>query len=86
MENPRRIGVVGSGVSGLAAAYSLALSGHEVTLLEKDDRFGGHTFTYSQNTSDEYPVDMGFQVFNLTTYPYLVNSNSICYDTIYDVA
>lgn len=66
------IGVVGSGISGLSAAYSLALAGHSVTLLEKDSRFGGHTFTYAQDDEDKYPVDLGFQVYNLTNYPYLV--------------
>ncbi|MFT4745491.1 MAG: putative NAD/FAD-binding protein [Nonlabens sp.] len=41
-----RIAVVGSGISGLAAAWMLAPT-HEVHLFEKRDRLGGHTHTLS---------------------------------------
>ncbi|MBY0232796.1 MAG: FAD-dependent monooxygenase, partial [Gemmataceae bacterium] len=37
---PYRIGVVGLGVAGAAAAYLLARDGHEVTLLEQAPRLG----------------------------------------------
>ncbi|MCE5303315.1 MAG: glutamate synthase subunit beta [Planctomycetaceae bacterium] len=37
----RRVAVVGSGPSGLAAAQQLAREGHEVVVFEKDDRLGG---------------------------------------------
>lgn len=37
----RRVGVVGSGPAGLAAAQELARAGHDVTLFERDDRLGG---------------------------------------------
>ena len=37
----RRVAVVGSGPAGLAAADQLNRAGHEVTVYEKDDRFGG---------------------------------------------
>jgi glutamate synthase (NADPH/NADH) small chain len=37
----RRVAVVGSGPSGLAAAQQLARAGHEVTVFEKNDRVGG---------------------------------------------
>jgi glutamate synthase (NADPH) small chain len=37
----KRVAVVGSGPAGLAAAQQLARRGHDVTVLEKDDRIGG---------------------------------------------
>jgi phytoene dehydrogenase-like protein len=42
---PKRVAVVGSGVSGLVAAYSLQDQGYEVSLYEKGDRLGGHAWT-----------------------------------------
>ncbi|KAL4856846.1 Tuberculostearic acid methyltransferase UfaA1 [Chlorella vulgaris] len=65
----RRIAVVGSGISGLSAAYLLNRAGAHVTLFESEETCGGHTLT---DTSSGYPVDLGFQVYNLTTYPHLV--------------
>eukprot|EP00798_Chlamydomonas_sp_ICE-L_P023397 gene23397-30675_t len=66
MLEQKKIAVVGSGISGLSAAWLLHRNGAHVTLFEKDSVFGGHTLT---DTSSPYPVDLGFQVYNLTTYP-----------------
>jgi uncharacterized protein len=68
----RQIAVVGSGVSGLTAAYVLA-RGHDVTLFEADDRLGGHAHTHRILTAAgaELDVDSGFIVCNETTYPLL---------------
>ena len=62
------IAVIGSGISGLSAAWLLSRQ-HSVTLFEKDDRFGGHSNTVE--TRPETPVDTGFIVFNKKTYPNL---------------
>lgn len=66
----KRIAVVGSGVSGLATAWLLQHHGAEVTLFEAEQTCGGHTLT--DHTSG-FPVDLGFQVYNLSTYPHLVS-------------
>ena len=59
------IAVVGSGVSGLSAAWLLSKS-HTVTMFEADQRLGGHAHT---EVLDKVPVDVGFIVFNEKTYP-----------------
>lgn len=73
-EAPKRIAVVGSGIAGLSCAWLLAQQ-HDVTLFEKDDRFGGHSNTVLlDGTADQppLPVDTGFIVFNPQSYPNLV--------------
>ena len=67
-----KIAVIGSGISGLSAAYFLSKK-FKVDLFEKEDHFGGHSFTYDIKEHDKVtPVDLGFIVFNKITYPNLV--------------
>ncbi|MCX7160230.1 MAG: FAD-dependent oxidoreductase, partial [Proteobacteria bacterium] len=67
-----RIAVVGSGISGLAAAWLLARN-HAVTLYEAGDYLGGHTHTVDVTLEGAtHGVDTGFLVFNRATYPNLV--------------
>ena len=63
-----KVAIVGSGVSGLTAAYLLR-DLHQVTLFESDNRFGGHAHTHSVNG---LRVDSGFIVHNERTYPNLL--------------
>ncbi|MCM3847487.1 FAD-dependent oxidoreductase [Pseudonocardia sp. DR1-2] len=67
------VAVVGSGVSGLTAAYLLSRS-HDVTLYEADARPGGHAHTHELASSDggTTHVDSGFIVHNDRTYPNLL--------------
>ena len=68
-----KIAVVGSGISGLSAAYYLSKK-HHVDLYEKEDRFGGHSHTIDLNFgAQKISVDIGFIVFNFKTYPNLIN-------------
>ena len=67
-----KIAVIGSGISGLSAAYYLSKS-YKVDLFEQDDHFGGHSFTYDIiDNNVTIPVDLGFIVFNELTYPNLI--------------
>ena len=45
-----KIAVIGSGISGLSAAYYLSKK-HKVDLFEKEDHFGGHSYTCLLYTS-----------------------------------
>jgi predicted NAD/FAD-binding protein len=67
-----RIAVIGSGISGMSAAYLLSHK-HEVWLYERDSRLGGHTHTHWVETSlGPRAIDTGFIVHNDRTYPNLV--------------
>lgn len=65
---PRRVAVVGGGVSGLSAAWHLHenASNVQVELFEAEDRLGGHAYTTSVEGVD---VDIGFMVYNESNYP-----------------
>tara|TARA_B100000029_G_scaffold193217_1_gene191321 strand:+ start:26 stop:1312 length:1287 start_codon:yes stop_codon:yes gene_type:complete len=68
-----KIAVIGSGISGLSAAYYLSKK-YKVDLFEKENHFGGHSYTYEINENNKkVPVDLGFIVFNKLTYPNLIN-------------
>jgi predicted NAD/FAD-binding protein len=67
-----RIAVIGSGISGIAAAYYLSRK-HQVFLFEGEDRLGGHTHTVGVESSrGPLQVDTGFIVHNDRTYPNLI--------------
>ncbi|HVO57544.1 MAG TPA: FAD-dependent oxidoreductase [Dongiaceae bacterium] len=67
-----RIAVVGSGISGLAAAYYLSRK-YQVFLFESENRLGGHTHTVTVDSSrGPIPIDTGFIVHNDRTYPNLI--------------
>jgi predicted NAD/FAD-binding protein len=73
---PLRVAVIGSGISGLAAAHSLHGLAN-VTLFEAGPYFGGHTHTVditlpTANGPVTHGVDTGFLVFNERTYPRLI--------------
>lgn len=71
-DNARRVAVIGSGISGLSAAWLLSRK-LDVTLYESEPRLGGHSNTIMVPTKDgALPVDTGFIVYNERNYPNLV--------------
>ncbi|MEY2860244.1 MAG: hypothetical protein RL392_702, partial [Pseudomonadota bacterium] len=71
-----KIAIVGSGISGLAVAHRLQGQA-DITLLEADGYFGGHTHTVDVTLPTAtgeitHGVDTGFLVFNERTYPNLI--------------
>ena len=67
-----KVAVVGTGISGLSAAWLLHPR-HDVTIYEKARRIGGHSNTVSATIGGaEIAVDTGFIVFNPATYPNFV--------------
>lgn len=66
-----RIAIIGSGISGLGAAWALSRD-HAVTLYEAASRPGGHSNTLEiDDAGRRLAVDTGFIVYNEPNYPNL---------------
>lgn len=71
-KKPLKIAVVGSGISGLSAAWLLNRR-HDVTVYEHNEHVGGHSNTATIDVAGrEVAVDTGFIVYNPVNYPNLV--------------
>lgn len=69
MKKPKRLAVIGSGISGLTTAFELYQQ-YDITLFEKEDYFGGHTDTHELLVDDrKVNVDSGFIIFCPDYYP-----------------
>jgi len=67
-----RIAIVGSGISGLSAAWALR-DVAEVTVYEKNTRIGGHSNTVDVDyDGTQIAVDTGFIVYNELNYPNMI--------------
>ncbi len=68
----KSLAIIGSGISGLTAAYKLNRF-CDITVFEKSDRIGGHTATVDFDLDGlSYSIDTGFIVFNDWTYPHFI--------------
>ena len=66
-----RIGIIGSGIAGLSAAWLLR-NRYELDLYEQNDYTGGHTHTIEvDEEGTRIPIDTGFIVYNEPNYPQL---------------
>tara|TARA_Y100001960_G_C14768125_1_gene878215 strand:- start:306 stop:1691 length:1386 start_codon:yes stop_codon:yes gene_type:complete len=76
LNSSKNIAIIGSGISGLSAAWFLSKK-HKVTVYEKQYKLGGHSNTininYNREGNKEIPisVDTGFIVYNNKNYPNL---------------
>ena len=69
MQEKKRVAIVGSGCTGMAALWALKSTDHEVHLYEAKDRLGGHTNTVTFRCEGKsVNVDTGFIVMNSATY------------------
>lgn len=67
-----KIAIIGTGISGLGAAYFLGKN-HDITIFEKNNYLGGHSRTIDVTIAEKrIPVDTGFIVFNDRNYPNLM--------------
>jgi predicted NAD/FAD-binding protein len=64
-----RIAIVGTGISGMVAAYLLHAE-HKLVVYEANDYIGGHTNTVEiEAHGRRYAIDTGFIVYNELNYP-----------------
>ncbi|MBS7808650.1 FAD-dependent oxidoreductase [Variovorax sp. PCZ-1] len=76
MTAPRKIAIIGSGITGLGAAHALQGSA-QITLFEAGSYFGGHSNTVdislpTPHGERTHGIDTGFLVYNERTYPNLI--------------
>ena len=65
----KKVAIVGSGCSGIAALWALNRTHHDVYIYEADSRLGGHTNTVEWKKGKfTTMVDTGFIVLNTATY------------------
>ena len=69
-----KVAIVGSGIAGVSTAFNLDKAGHQTTIFEKANYFGGHTDTHQFDLNGEMVnIDSGFIVFAREFYPHFSN-------------
>jgi len=72
-KKPKKIAIIGSGISGMGMAYALHHAGHNISVFEANNYIGGHSRTIEiPEGNQNIPTDTGFIVFNERNYPNLV--------------
>ncbi|HYU35070.1 MAG TPA: NAD(P)/FAD-dependent oxidoreductase [Thermoanaerobaculia bacterium] len=89
---PRKAIVLGAGLAGLAAAWELKQAGHDVTVLEAQNRAGGRVYTLRSPFADGLYAEAGavsftdnpltrryIDAFKLTAEPFRINRRAAVY-------
>ena len=81
----KKVGVVGSGPAGLAAAQQLNRAGHLVTVLERDDELGGLLrYGIPNFKMEKHIIDRRVEVLKREGVEFRVNANvGVNYDDLY---
>jgi monoamine oxidase len=58
-DRPKKVIIIGAGLAGLTAGYELAKAGHEVTILEAQNRAGGRVLTVREPFADGLYAECG---------------------------
>ena len=66
----QNIAIIGSGISGISAAYMLSKK-HKITLFESDNRLGGHTNTVQSNEAEFWLILDSLYLTSLTTQTFV---------------
>ena len=76
----KKIAVIGCGIGGLGAAYTLSRApAVSLTLYEARSQLGGHANTVEVTSGGvTHPIDTGFLVYNENTYPNLCGMFEVC--------
>lgn len=71
LHSATKVAIIGSGISGLSAAWLLR-NHYDITVYEADNRVGGHANTViAAQDGNDIAVDTGFIVYNERNYPNL---------------
>ena len=58
-KKPKKVLILGSGFSGLAAAYALKKKGIKYQILEARNRIGGRVFSFNPNPALNLTIELG---------------------------
>ena len=69
-KSPKHVTVIGAGISGLVAASLLIEAGHQVTIIEANNRIGGRIYTKREPFINNQYIDLG--AMRIPSFHYLV--------------
>ncbi|MEH7612790.1 flavin monoamine oxidase family protein, partial [Gottfriedia acidiceleris] len=68
--SPKHITIIGAGISGLVASSLLKEAGHQITIIEANNRIGGRIYTKREPFINNQYIDLG--AMRIPSFHYLV--------------